>query len=95
MNRQTSDFESNALPFSFVVAFSIRAGIYKVKLERAIGFEPTINGFADRRLCPLGYARIWILDFGFWICFQFENQNKVGEDDGARTRNLQLEGLAA
>ncbi len=29
-------------------------------LERAIGFEPMINGFADRRLWPLGYARLGI-----------------------------------
>ena len=36
-------------------------------LERAIGFEPMINGFADRRLCPLGYARNLILDFGLPI----------------------------
>ena len=49
------------------------------KLERAIGFEPMMIGFADQRLNPLGYTR---------SC-------KFGEDDGTRTRNLQLEGLAA
>lgn len=27
------------------------------KLERVIGFEPMICGFADRRLNPLGYTR--------------------------------------
>ena len=26
-------------------------------MERVIGFEPMINGFADRRLGPLGYTR--------------------------------------
>ncbi len=26
-------------------------------LERAIGFEPMMIGFADQRLKPLGYAR--------------------------------------
>ena len=26
-------------------------------LERAIRFEPMVNGFAGRRLWPLGYAR--------------------------------------
>ncbi len=35
----------------------------KKRLERAIGFEPMMNGFADRRLCPLGYARLTISDF--------------------------------
>jgi hypothetical protein len=25
--------------------------------DRAVGIEPTISGFADRRLKPLGYAR--------------------------------------
>jgi hypothetical protein len=24
--------------------------------QAAVGFEPTNNGFANRRLCPLGYA---------------------------------------
>ena len=27
------------------------------KVERVIGFEPMICGFADRRLGPLGYTR--------------------------------------
>jgi hypothetical protein len=36
-------------------------------MERAIGFEPMIYGFADRRLCPLGYARVPIWDFGLRI----------------------------
>jgi hypothetical protein len=26
------------------------------KQQAAVGFEPTDNGFANRRLCPLGYA---------------------------------------
>jgi hypothetical protein len=36
---------------------------FRLKIvERAIGFESMINGFADRRLCPLGYARTLISD---------------------------------
>jgi hypothetical protein len=59
------------LPFRHLSAYK--------NLERAIGFEPMINGFADRRLYPLGYTRL----------------RKFGKDDGIRTRNFQLEGLAA
>ena len=55
-------FTSNAL--SDVVIFGIRP---KEKLERAIGFEPMNYGFADRRLCPLGYTRLVIWDLGFVI----------------------------
>lgn len=33
---------------------------FPLKLERVIGFEPMIYGFADRRLCLLGDTRIWI-----------------------------------
>ncbi len=38
-------------------------------MERVIGFEPMVDGFADRRLDPLGYTRtrVWIFDCGFWI----------------------------
>ena len=39
----------------------------KKNLERVIGFEPMIYGFADRRLCPLGYTRTPICDFGLPI----------------------------
>jgi hypothetical protein len=31
-----------------------------------VGFEPTNNGFANRRLRPLGYAARWYLVFGIW-----------------------------
>ena len=59
-----------------------------------------INGFADRRLCPLGYARpgFKIKDSGFKISILNSKSwifNLFGEDDGIRTRNFQLEGLAA
>jgi hypothetical protein len=39
----------SVFPERWAVSFS--------KLERVIGFEPMINGFADRRLWPLGYTR--------------------------------------
>ena len=74
--------ELNPLPFEFFTSNALTdvvvIGIRTRNLERAIGFEPMMIGFADQRLCPLGYARLIF-----------------GEDDGTRTRNLQLEGLAA
>jgi hypothetical protein len=38
------------LPFHHVSALKF--------LERAVGFEPTMIGFADQRLEPLGYTRV-------------------------------------
>lgn len=61
--------ESNRRPFEFYIKRSDRCSHVRHSpekiLERVIGFEPMICGFADRRLCPLGYARQWIFDFGF------------------------------
>ncbi len=64
-----------------------------------------INGFADRRLCPLGYARRRIANFklritnvGIYYSIRIRNLKfaiDFGEDDGTRTRSFQLEGLAA
>lgn len=35
-----------------ISAFALRN-----ELERVIGFEPMVDGFANRRLWPLGYTR--------------------------------------
>jgi hypothetical protein len=29
--------------------------------QAAVGFEPTNNGFANRRLSPLGYAAVYLI----------------------------------
>ena len=34
--------------------------------QAAVGFEPTNNGFANRRLRPLGYAANVFSDKGLW-----------------------------
>ncbi len=40
-------------------------------MERVSGFEPEINGFADRRLWPLGYTREkWFRVQGFRLSRQ-------------------------
>lgn len=36
---------------------TVSSRFQKERLKRAVGFEPTMIGFADQRLCPLGYAR--------------------------------------
>ena len=51
---------------NYVVDFRIRL---RLEVERVIGFEPMLNGFADRRLIrlaiPAAQFRIW--DFGLRI----------------------------
>ncbi len=48
--------------------FATSPNLKSKSLERAIGFEPMIDDFADRRLCPLGYTRKLIFDFRLPIC---------------------------
>jgi hypothetical protein len=50
-----------------------------------------IDGFADRRLCPLGYARSLISGFGFRISdlFQFEITNHQSQNEVVRTAGLE------
>ena len=43
--------------FTAKVNVVISAFAVDIELEQAIGFEPMIGDFADRRLRPLGYAR--------------------------------------
>jgi hypothetical protein len=69
-----------------------------MKLERVIGFEPMVNGSADRRLSSLATpaCRFWILDFGFWIVGRIHRdlvlpiqnpkiQNGIGAHERIRT----------
>lgn len=69
-------------------------------LERAIGFEPMISGFAGRRLWPLGYARSEIGTRGRIRTFTFLFLRQVplpiwprvfeNAAAGTRTRNLRF-----
>ena len=49
------------------------------KMERAVGFEPTMIGFADQRLKPTW--RCSHLDFGFWIEDKSEIRNLKSKID--------------
>ncbi len=55
--REKLDGLANLYGYRFVISPNVKL------LERAVGFEPTIDGFADRRLNPLGYARSLILNY--------------------------------
>ena len=59
---QTSCFElvaeSGVSPDDFLVMSQMSLVLLHLRIkDRAVGIEPTMIGFADRRLDPLGYAR--------------------------------------
>jgi hypothetical protein len=80
----TPGFEPEAFALTDVVISAFASN----QLEQVVGFEPTINGFAGRRLWPLGYTcegRV-IFDFGSSI-FGFESKIKVQMWKGRRDSN--------